>query len=66
MADEIKTEEKKEKPERALGMPEGSIRGLIALITLAITGYMLLASVTVPEWFTVLVTAIITFYYGKK
>lgn len=48
---------------KALWMPEGSIRGLMALGSVAITGTMLLTSLSIPNEWWAAQSAIITFYY---
>jgi len=53
--------------DRALGLPTGSVRAIIALAMISVAGYMIVFSVlVVPEWFQTVIAMIIGFYFGKK
>ena len=49
-----------------LWMPQGSVRSLISFILLAVTSYMLIKGVEIPEWYSVLVVSSISFYFGTR
>jgi len=48
----------------ALWMPKGSIRALIALVAIIVTGVLLLMGKDIPNEWWMAFSAIITFYFG--
>ena len=52
--------------EQPLGLPKGSVRALLAIGTTATALYVVIASVTVPEWFYAAVGVIVAFYFVSK
>lgn len=54
-----------ERDQRAFGMPANSVRAVLALGALAISGLLLLLGRSVPEWWMTLVGVIMTFYFKR-
>jgi hypothetical protein len=50
---------------RAFGLPEHSVRALLALLSVLISGALLLTGRTVPEWWVAFMSVITAFYYKR-
>jgi hypothetical protein len=50
--------------DEALGMPPGSIRAILAIIVVATTAYFIYASISIPEWWAVVVGIILRDYFA--
>jgi len=49
-----------------LWMPAGSVRAILAILAMIITGAMLLIEVNVPEWWVASGSMIWAFYYKRS
>jgi hypothetical protein len=47
-------------------MPAGSVRAILAILAMIITGAMLLIEVNVPEWWVASGSMIWAFYYKRS
>lgn len=54
-----------ERETRAFGLPAHSVRALLALCTVIISGTLLLLGRPVPEWWITLVGVILAFYFKR-
>jgi len=66
MDDKTKLEIVKANMMNPLWMPQGSIRAIIALSLLIMTGYLLYNEKEVAEWFSILVVSSVSFYFGTR
>ena len=49
-----------------LGMPQGSVRAIITLALLIMTGTMLSLGTEIPDWLSVLAVSSVSFYFGTR
>ena len=68
MYDKITKDKKGNKPKSSnpLGMPQGSVRALLAFLLVIVASYMLIQGIPVPEWYSILVVSGMSFYFGTR
>jgi len=49
-----------------LGLPKGSIRGIVTIGTIATIIYAVATGTPLPEWYTTIAASVIAFYYGTR
>lgn len=49
-----------------LWMPQGSVRAIITLSLLVMSGVMLTMGTDIPEWLSILVVSCVSFYFGTR
>lgn len=50
---------------RAFGLPENSVRAILALLSVLISGALLAMGRTVPEWWVVFMGMVTAFYFKR-
>ena len=52
--------------DKPLGLPEGSVRAVLAVILLGSIALFMYLGIDIPEWYSTLATAYAMFYIGTR